>query len=99
APVATSVSGRGVISDCHPLAVGWGWGPHASEVAEKVFAGEKKHPVKSGVDTVLAIGVKFSEVSTGYYGNPQPKHVVHGDANPDNLGRVLRTAACVRAGA
>ncbi len=99
APVATSVSGRGVISDAHPLAVGWGFGPHASEVAETVFAGEKKHPLKSGVDTVLAVGVKFSEVSTGYYGNPQPKHVVHVDANPSNLGRVLKTDACVHADA
>jgi acetolactate synthase-1/2/3 large subunit len=99
APVATSVSGKGVISECHPLAVGWGFGPHASEVAEKVFAGEAKHPLKSGVDTLLAIGVKFSEVSTGYYGDPQPKRVVHVDANQCNLGRVLKTDVCVHADA
>jgi acetolactate synthase-1/2/3 large subunit len=99
APVATSVSGKGAISEAHPLAVGWGFGPHASEAAEKVFAGDHKHPLKSGVTTLLAIGVKFSEVSTGYYGNPQPKHVIHVDANPDNLGRVLRTDVCVHADA
>lgn len=99
APISTSVSGRGCVSENHPLAVGWGFGPHASEVAEKVFAGEKAHPLKSGVDTLLAIGVKFSEVSTGYYGNPQPKRVVHVDANPVNLGRVLRTDVCVNADA
>jgi len=99
APVATSVSGKGVINECHPLAVGWGFGPHASEVAETVFAGEKKHPLKSGVDTVLAIGVKFSEVSTGYYGDPQPKHVIHIDANPCNLGRVMKTDVCIHADA
>ena len=86
APVATSVSGKGVINECHPLAVGWGFGPHASEVAEKVFAGDHKHPLKTGVTTLLAIGVKFSEVSTGYYGNPQPKHVIHVDANPEQPG-------------
>jgi acetolactate synthase-1/2/3 large subunit len=99
APVATSVSGRGVISDAHPLAVGWGFGPHASEVAEKAFARDPKHPLKTGVDTLLAIGVKFSEVSTGYYGNPQPKHVIHVDANHCNLGRVLKTDVCVHADA
>jgi acetolactate synthase-1/2/3 large subunit len=99
APVATSVSGKGVINECHPLSVGWGFGPHASEVAERVFAGEKKHPLKSGVDTLLAIGVKFSEVSTGYYGNPQPKRVIHVDANPCNLGRILKTDVCVHADA
>jgi acetolactate synthase-1/2/3 large subunit len=99
APVATSVSGKGAISECHPLAVGWGFGPHASEVAEKAFAGEKLHPLRTGVTTLLAVGVKFSEVSTGYYGNPQPKHVVHVDANPCNLGRVLKTDVCVHADA
>jgi acetolactate synthase I/II/III large subunit len=99
APVATSVSGKGAICESHPLAVGWGFGAHASEVAEKVFAGERLHPHRSGVTTLLAIGVKFSEVSTGYYGNPQPKHVIHVDANPDNLGKVLRTDVCVHADA
>ncbi len=98
APVATSVSGKGVINECHPLAVGWGYGPHASVVAEKTFAHQKLHP-RSGVDTLLAIGVKFSEVSTGYYGNPQPKHVVHVDTNLCNLGRILQTDVCVHADA
>lgn len=99
APVATSVSGKGAIDERHPLAVGWGFGPHASAVAEQAFAGEKAHPLKTGVTTLLAVGVKFSEVSTGYYGNPQPRHVVHVDANPDNLGRVLKTDVCVHADA
>jgi len=99
APVATSVSGKGAIADSHPLAVGWGYGPHASEVAEKTFERDKLHPVHSGVDTLLAIGVKFSEVSTGFYGNPQPKRVIHVDANRCNLGKILRTDVCVHADA
>jgi acetolactate synthase-1/2/3 large subunit len=99
APVATSVSGKGAINETHPLAVGWGYGPHASVVAERIFAGERKHPFKTGVSTLLAIGVKFSEVSTGYYGDPQPDRVIHVDANPCNLGRVLRTDVCVNADA
>ena len=98
APVATSVSGKGAINESHSLAVGWGYGPHASEPAELVFVGERGHP-KSGITTLLAIGVKFSEVSTGYYGNFQPKHVIHVDANPCNLGRVLETDVCVHADA
>ncbi len=99
APVATSVSGKGAIPETHPLAVGWGFGPHASEVAEKVFAGDPKHPLAGGVDLLLAIGVKFSEVSTGYYSNPQPRRVIHVDACAANLGRVLRTDVCVHADA
>src|ERR1051326_4143865 len=36
APVATSVSGKGAISECHPLAVGWGYGPQAGIAAEEI---------------------------------------------------------------
>ena len=99
APVATSVSGKGAISDAHPLAVGWGYGPHASAVAEAAFDGERGHPLRTGVTTVLAVGVKYSEVSTGYYGNPQPRHLIHVDANPHNLGRAVRADVCVHADA
>ena len=30
APVATSVSGKGAIDECLPLAVGWGYGPQGT---------------------------------------------------------------------
>lgn len=99
APIATSVSGKGAVSECHPLAVGWGYGPHASEVAEAAFGREKLHPLRSGVDVLLAVGVKFSEVSTGYYGNPRPKHVIHVDANANNLGKSMPADVCVHADA
>jgi len=97
APVATSVSGKGVIPENHPLAVGWGFGPHASEVAEAIFAVDARLPRQVGVTTLLAIGVKFSEVSTGYYGNPQPQRVIHVDSCAANLGRILRTDVSVHA--
>jgi len=90
APVATSVSGKGVINETHPLAVGWGYGPQATRTAEVAF---KK------VDTILAIGVKFSEVSTGFYSQPQPRRMIHVDACADNLGRVMKTDVCVHADA
>jgi acetolactate synthase-1/2/3 large subunit len=86
APVATSVSGKGAISDCHPLAVGWGYGPQGTRTAEGAF----KH-----VDGILAIGVRYSEVSTGFYSIPEHKPVIHVDANPHNLGRVVKTSVCV----
>src|SRR6202012_6100382 len=99
APVGTSVSGKGAISEGHPLAVGWGYGPHASAVAEAAFEGERAHPLRTGVAPVLAVGVKYSEVSTGYYGNPQPRHLIHVDANPHTLGRAVRADVCVHADA
>lgn len=90
APVATSISGKGVIPESHPLAVGWGYGPQGTATAERAF---------EDVDCLLAIGVRYSEVSTGYYSNPRPKRLIHVDANPSNLGRVLPADVCVPADA
>ena len=89
APVATSVSGKGVIDECHPLAVGWGYGPQATCTAENAF---------KAVDLVLAIGVRYSEVSTGCYAIP-PHRLIHVDANPDNIGRIVKPEVCVNADA
>jgi acetolactate synthase-1/2/3 large subunit len=78
APVATSVSGKGAISDCHPLAVGWGYGAQGTRAAEEAF---------KDVDLVLAIGVRYSEVSTANYAIPKHDALIHVDINPQNLGR------------
>jgi acetolactate synthase I/II/III large subunit len=90
APVATSISGKGVIPENHPLAVGWGYGPQGTRTAEGTF----RH-----LDLVLAIGVKYAEVSTGFYSQPQTRHLIHVDINPHNLGRIMRTDVCVNADA
>lgn len=90
APVATSVSGKGAIDECHPLAVGWGYGPQGTCTAEHAF---------QCVNLVLAIGVRYSEVSTAFYSIPQHPHVIQVDANPHNLGQILKTEICVLADA
>lgn len=77
APVATSVSGKGSISDGHPLAVGWGYGKQGTHAAEKAFR---------DVDLVLAVGVRYSEVSTANYAIPRHDHLIHVDANPNVVG-------------
>ena len=84
APVATSVSGKGAISDQHPLAVGWGYGAQGTRAAEKAF---------KEVDIVLAVGVKYSENSTASYSIPRHDKVIHVDASPNNIGKVV--PACV----
>ncbi len=78
APVATSVSGKGAIPDQHPLAVGWGYGPFGTRTAENQF---------KDVDVVLAVGVRYSEVSTANYSIPEHPYVVHVDIDPNVLGR------------
>jgi acetolactate synthase-1/2/3 large subunit len=90
APVATSVSGKGCIPDSHPLAVGWGYGRQGTRAAEAAFA---------EVDLVLAVGVRYSEVSTANYAIPQPGSLIHVDINPQNLGRNVPTHVCVCADA
>lgn len=81
APVATSVSGKGVIPENHPLSVGWGYGPQGTRAAEEVF---------KGVHTVLALGVRYSEVSTAFYSIPEQHTVIQVDANPANVGAVVK---------
>jgi acetolactate synthase-1/2/3 large subunit len=90
APVATSVSGKGAVDECHPLAVGWGYGPQGTLAAEHAF---------KSVDLVLAVGVRFSEVSTAFYSIPRHRHLIHVDANADNLGRIVKADVCVHADA
>jgi acetolactate synthase-1/2/3 large subunit len=90
APVATSISGKGVIPDSHVLAVGWGYGAQGTRAAEYAF---------KDVDLVLALGVKYSEVSTANYAIPCHDPVIHVDANPQNLGRNVCTTVKVHADA
>jgi acetolactate synthase-1/2/3 large subunit len=89
APVATSVSGKGAIPESHPLAVGWGYGKQGTRTAEKTFAKD--------VDTVLAVGVRYSENSTANYAIPAHAKLIHVDANRNNLGKNVRTDVCVEA--
>ncbi|HJT77423.1 MAG TPA: thiamine pyrophosphate-binding protein [Gemmataceae bacterium] len=90
APVATSISGKGAFPECHPLSVGWGYGPQATRTAEAVF---------KDVDIVLAIGVRYSEVSTGFYSIPEHHPLIQVDINPNNLGRNVKPDVCVVADA
>lgn len=90
APVATSISGKGAFPENHPLAVGWGYGPQGTHTAEETF----RH-----IDVVLAVGVKYSEVSTGFYAIPQARRLIHVDINQENLARIMRTDVCVHSDA
>lgn len=90
APVATSVSGKGCIPDAHPLAVGWGYGKQGTRAAEHAF---------KNVDLVLAVGVRYSEVSTANYSIPKHDTIIHVDANAHNLGRNVPAHLCMQADA
>jgi acetolactate synthase I/II/III large subunit len=80
APVLTSLSGRGIISEHHPLAVG-GLGAHRNHVSRRVLA---------EADAVLALGTRFEEMETNWQpGAVPPRSAVYiqVDLEPGELGR------------
>ena len=78
APVATTITGRGVIPEDHPWSVGYGFGPSGTPVARRAFA---------RIDTLLALGCKYTEPATGSYGLRLPATHIHVDINPASIGR------------
>ncbi len=78
APVATTLQGKSAFPARHPLHTGVGFGPSAVPAAENAF---------SGIDCLLAIGVRFSELATGSYGITVPENLIHVDINPEVFNR------------
>ncbi len=78
APVATTIQGKGVFPESHPLALWPGFGDAAPPFARRVAESR---------DATLAIGCRFSEVGTGSYGMRPPRPLVHIDIDPAVLGR------------
>jgi acetolactate synthase I/II/III large subunit len=78
APVATTIHGKGVFPERHPL---WLWNglgasapPHVRRATESA-------------DVMLAIGCRFSEVGTASYGFTPPATLVHVDINGEVFNR------------
>lgn len=78
APVATTISGKGVFNEKHPLWLWCGFGAAAPSFVRKIAA---------SCDLTLAIGCRFSEVGTGSYGMQPPGKLIHVDVDPSVLGR------------
>ena len=80
APVATTISGKGVFNENHPLWLWCGFGAAAPSFVRKIAA---------SCDLTLAIGCRFSEVGTGSYGMQPPGKLIHVDIDPSVLGKEL----------
>lgn len=78
APVATTIQGKGVFPETHPLWLWPGFGEAAPSFVRKVAG---------GADIVFAIGARFSEVGTGSYGIEIDAPLIHVDIDPAVLGR------------
>ena len=78
APVATTISGKGVFPEHHPRFLWNGFGSAAPPFARKAATRCRR---------ILAVGCRFGEVATGSYGIELPGPLLHVDINPEVLGR------------
>jgi acetolactate synthase-1/2/3 large subunit len=83
-PVATSNTGKGIIPDAHPLAIGVA-GLYSKATANKMI---------SDADLVFYIGCKTGNMATGNWTVPIPDtKVVQLDIDPEFIGRNYKTEA------
>lgn len=75
APVVTTFMGKGALSESHPLAIG-------SLVRQPETVALLKE-----ADLLLAVGTRFSGMSTGNWKLDLPSQLVHIDIDPEELGR------------
>jgi len=78
APVATTIQGKGVFPENHPLFLWPGFGDTAPRFVQQVAA---------ACDLMIAVGCRFSEVGTGSYGLSIPGPLIHVDIDPEVPGR------------
>ncbi len=90
APVATTIQGKGVFPESHPLflwnMLGAAAPPFARAEGERATVG-------------LAIGCRFGEVGTGSYGFSPPDPLIHVDIDPQAIGRNFPAAVGIEADA
>src|ERR1051326_41527 len=78
APFATTVNGKGVVPETHPLSVG---------VAGR-FGVPMANSILQDADCVIFIGSKTGQTTTNGWTQPRPQTpVIHIDIDPDEIGR------------
>jgi acetolactate synthase-1/2/3 large subunit len=90
APVCTTIAGKGVMPEDHPLWLWNGFGAQAPPFVRRIM--EER-------DLLLAVGCRFSEVATGSYGIGQPERLIHVDINPEVFNRNYPAELVVQADA
>jgi len=86
APVTTTIQGKGVFPESHPLWLWNGFGNQAPPFVRKVM---------DRCDCLLAVGCRFSEVATGSYGLVPPASLIHVDIAPEVFNRNYQAALAV----
>jgi acetolactate synthase I/II/III large subunit len=82
APVSTTMMGKGIIPEMHPLCMGM-IGMHGREIARRAFL---------ECDVMMAIGTRFSDRSSGLPSElPESVKIIHLDIDPMEAGKNHRT--------
>ena len=90
APVSTTLQGLSAFPGSHPLHAGMGFSAAAIPSATNAF---------KEVDTLLAVGTRFSEIPTGSFGVNVPDRLIHIDIDPKVSGRNYPAAVSICADA
>jgi len=88
APVASTLQGKGVFPESHPLSLWPGFGA-ASPPYARAIAGS--------CDATLAIGCRFGEVGTGSYGVEPPGPLIHVDIDAGVFSRNFPATLAIEA--
>ena len=87
-PVATTMTGRGVIADAHPLSVG----VLGSSTGGRHGLGSVANRVLAEADLAVIVGSRTGQIVTSDWTLPRPgTRVIHLDVDPLETGRNLRT--------
>ena len=79
APVLTTFMGKGAIHEDHPLSLGnWATGSDARDLLQELL---------DGSDLMLALGSRFSAMSTGGWSLRLPERLIHIDIDPVEIGK------------
>jgi len=80
AAVMTTIQGKGVMPDDHPLCLGDGW---AASLVGAEFV--------SQADLTLAVGTRFGPLTSGHWQLPFPRPLIHADIDPTEVGAYYKT--------
>jgi acetolactate synthase-1/2/3 large subunit len=84
APIFTSLIGKDTVSSEHPLAFGLPWARATSDMTNMA---RNMKPALVEADGMLAVGCRFSQVTTGNWTMPHPPSLVQIDIDKAELGR------------
>ncbi len=90
APVCTTIQGKGVFPEDHPLFLWNGFGASAPRFVRTVM---------DRCDVLLAVGCRFGEVATASYGLEPPEALIHVDIDPDVFDRNAPARVAIEADA